>query len=25
MFSVLKNNKLELVNKVAKIEVPKIK
>jgi hypothetical protein len=25
MFSVLKNNKFELVNKVAKIEVPKIK
>ena len=25
MFSVLKNNKLELVNKVAKIEAPKIK
>lgn len=25
MFSVLKNNKLELVNKVVKIEVPKIK
>ena len=25
MFSVLKNNKLELVSKVAKIEVPKIK
>ena len=25
MFSVLKNNKLELVNKVARIEVPKIK
>ena len=25
MFSVLKNNKVELVNKVAKIEVPKIK
>lgn len=25
MFSVLKNNKFELVNKIAKIEVPKIK